>query len=68
MDGLLPPLRLRFLGHSTVLLTLDGVRMSRKKMYFMSDKAKGELGYRPRPAAEAIADAVRWFKVNGYLK
>src|SRR2546421_6923334 len=27
MDGLLPPLRLRFLGHSTVLLTLDGVRV-----------------------------------------
>ncbi len=30
--------------------TLDGVRMSRKKMYFSSAKAERELGYRPRPA------------------
>jgi dihydroflavonol-4-reductase len=47
--------------------TLDGVRMSRKKMYFSSAKAVGELGYTPRPAREAIADAVAWFKANGYL-
>jgi dihydroflavonol-4-reductase len=49
-------------------VTLDGVRMSRKKMYFTSDKASRELGYKPRPAREAIADAVGWFKANGYLK
>jgi dihydroflavonol-4-reductase len=49
-------------------VTLDGVRMSRKKMYFTSDKAARELGYQPRPAREAIADAVRWFRANGYLK
>jgi dihydroflavonol-4-reductase len=48
-------------------VTLDGVRMSRKKMYFTSDKASRELGYKPRPACEAIADAVGWFKANGYL-
>ena len=48
--------------------TLDSVRMSRKKMYFSSAKAMRELGYKPRPAREAIADAVAWFKANGYLK
>ena len=48
--------------------TLDGVRMSRKKMYFSSAKAERELGYKPRPAREAIADAVAWFAANGYLK
>ena len=48
-------------------VTLDGVRMSRKKMYFTSDKAARELDYKPRPACEAIADAVGWFKTNGYL-
>ncbi|MGA8758841.1 MAG: hopanoid-associated sugar epimerase [Stellaceae bacterium] len=48
--------------------TLDGVRMSRKKMYFSSAKADRELGYRPRPAHEAIHDAVAWFAANGYLK
>jgi dihydroflavonol-4-reductase len=49
-------------------VTLDGVRMSRKKMYFTSEKAARELGYAPRPAREAIADAVSWFEANGYLK
>jgi dihydroflavonol-4-reductase len=49
-------------------VTLDGVRMSRKKMYFTSEKASRELGYTPRPAREAIADAVSWFEANGYLK
>jgi dihydroflavonol-4-reductase len=48
--------------------TLDGVRMSRKKMYFSSAKAMHELGYAPRPATLAIADAVAWFGANGYLK
>jgi dihydroflavonol-4-reductase len=47
--------------------TLDGVRMSRKKMFFSSARAIGELGYAPRPAREAIADAVAWFDTNGYL-
>jgi dihydroflavonol-4-reductase len=48
-------------------ITLDGVRMSRKRMYFASSKAARTLGYRPRPARNAIADAVHWFKANGYL-
>ena len=48
--------------------TLDGVRMSKKKMYFSSAKASRELGYHPRPARDAIADAVAWFAANGYLK
>jgi dihydroflavonol-4-reductase len=49
-------------------VTLDGVRMSRKKMYFSSKKAARELGYQPRPARRAIADAVAWFEANGYLR
>jgi dihydroflavonol-4-reductase len=48
--------------------TLDGVRMSRKKMYFSSAKARRALGYAPRPAREAIADAVKWFEANRYLR
>jgi dihydroflavonol-4-reductase len=49
-------------------VSLDSVRMSRKQMYFSSDKAVRELGYAPRPASEAITDAVSWFKANGYFK
>src|SRR2546421_4916233 len=48
--------------------TVDGVRMSRKKMFFSSARAMRELGYAPRPARQAIADAVAWFKANGYLQ
>jgi len=48
-------------------ITLDGVRMSRKQMYFTSARASCKLHYRPRPAREAIADAIGWFKANGYL-
>ena len=48
-------------------VTRDGVRMARKKMYFTSAKAIRELGYAPRPAAQGIAEAIDWFKANGYL-
>ncbi|MDX2027119.1 MAG: NAD-dependent epimerase/dehydratase family protein [Alphaproteobacteria bacterium] len=47
-------------------VTVDALRMARKKMYFSSAKAERELGYRPRPAREAIADAITWFKKYGY--
>ncbi|HVJ40993.1 MAG TPA: hopanoid-associated sugar epimerase [Dongiaceae bacterium] len=48
--------------------TLDGVRLARKKMFFSSDRAIRVLGYQPRPAEAAIADAVQWFAANGYLQ
>ena len=48
-------------------LTLEGVRMSRKRMFFSSAKAERELGYPWRPPAEALADAVRWFRARGWL-
>ena len=43
------------------VVTRDHLRMSRKMMFFSSAKAEAELGYRPRPAREAVADAVAWF-------
>ncbi len=42
--------------------TVDAVRMSRHRMYFSSEKARRELGYSPRPADEAIRDAIEWFR------
>jgi dihydroflavonol-4-reductase len=48
-------------------ITLEGVRMSRKRMYFRSDKAVRELGYKWRPPAEAFEDAVGWFRERGSL-
>ncbi|MGH8220735.1 MAG: hopanoid-associated sugar epimerase [Steroidobacteraceae bacterium] len=49
-------------------VTVEGVRMSRKRMFFSSAKAVRELGYRWRPPREAFADAIRWFRENGYLR
>jgi len=48
-------------------VTLDALRMAKKRMYFTSAKAAAELGYRARPAEAALADAVDWFREAGYL-
>ena len=47
-------------------VTVDGVNMARKKMYFRSDKARRELGYSPRPARRALEDAIAWFRKQDY--
>ena len=44
-------------------LTVDSLKMSEKKMFFSSKKAKNKLGYRPRPVKNAIKDAVNWMKI-----
>ena len=58
----------RATGHGEPFVTVDGVRMARKTMYFSSAKAESALGYHARPATEALADAVTWFRGNGYLR
>ncbi len=47
-------------------VTVDGVNMARKYMYFSSARARRELGYEARPAREALEDAIDWFQQNGY--
>jgi dihydroflavonol-4-reductase len=46
-------------------IPLDAVRMARKKMWVRSDKAMGELGFRPGPAEGALRRAVEWFSGQG---
>ena len=48
-------------------VTREMLAMSKKKMFFASDKAKRELGYAPRPARAAVEDAVAWFRANGMI-
>jgi dihydroflavonol-4-reductase len=36
-------------------------------MWFSPEKAKRALGYTPRPARDAIVEAVAWFRDAGYL-
>lgn len=49
-------------------VTVDSVRMARKRMFFSSGKAERELGYRFRPARAAFEDALRWYREEGYLR
>jgi dihydroflavonol-4-reductase len=48
-------------------VTVEGVRMARKRMFFSSDKAARELDYRWRPPTHAFEDAVLWFREQGLL-
>jgi dihydroflavonol-4-reductase len=48
-------------------VTVDGLRMSKNKMYFTSAKAERELGYRARPYGEGLSHALDWFRAHGYL-
>ena len=47
-------------------VTVDGLRMARWRMFFSSAKAERELGYHHRPAEAALADALAWFRAEGY--
>jgi len=50
------------------MVTFDGLRMARKKMFFSSAKAERELGYSARPVDQALADAIDWFRQQGMLR
>lgn len=49
-------------------VTVDGLRMAKYRMFFSTAKAERELDYVARPADEGIADALAWFKDQGYIK
>jgi dihydroflavonol-4-reductase len=48
-------------------VTVDGLRMAKYRMYFTAAKAERDLGFKARPAIEALEDAIRWFREAGYL-
>ncbi|MDP6574278.1 MAG: NAD-dependent epimerase/dehydratase family protein [Rhodospirillales bacterium] len=58
----------RLSGGGEPFVTVDGVRMAKKRMYFSSAKARRDLGYGPRPAHQALVDAIAWFRENGYCR
>ena len=49
-------------------VTIDAVRMGRKKMFVSSAKAERELGWKAIPVDAALRRAVQWFTENGYAK
>ncbi len=56
-----------FPGTGQPMMTVDGVRMAKKHMFYSSVRAEQELGYMHRPAIEALRDAVVWFRKHGHL-
>ena len=48
-------------------VTRDGLRMAKHRMFFVSQKAERELGYRARPYVDGLSDAIDWFGRGGYL-
>ena len=49
-------------------IPVDGVKMSRHRMFVASDKAERELGYKPSSVDDALARAVQWYEGNGYIR
>lgn len=48
-------------------VTIDAVRMGRKKMWVSSAKAERELGYKVVPVDDGLRRACDWFRANGYV-
>jgi dihydroflavonol-4-reductase len=48
-------------------VTLDAVRMGRKKMFVSSAKAERALGWKIVPVDDALRRAVDWFREHGYI-
>lgn len=56
----------RLMG-KTPSISLEGVKMARKRMWVQNDKAVRELSLPQTPPEEALGRAVAWFKENGYV-
>jgi dihydroflavonol-4-reductase len=55
----------RLLAREPQLLVLHEVLLARQPLFFSSAKARDELGYRSRPASDALATTARWFAATG---
>ncbi len=57
-------LRCRIMGCEPSV-PLEGVRLSRERMFTDSSKAEGELGYQATPVTAALERAVTWYRRSG---
>ncbi|HVB59025.1 MAG TPA: hopanoid-associated sugar epimerase [Candidatus Acidoferrales bacterium] len=57
----------RLMGHEPHI-PIEGVKMSRHRMFAASDKAERELGYNPGPVEAGLERAVRWYEEHGYVR
>jgi dihydroflavonol-4-reductase len=53
--------------HRSPAATVTGVRLTRRVMHFDPHRSLHELGLNPRPVAQSLADAVAWYRAEGWL-
>lgn len=53
--------------HRPPLATVTGVRLTRRSMHFDPSASLAELGLKPRPLRASAADAVAWYRRQGWL-
>jgi dihydroflavonol-4-reductase len=53
--------------HRPPAATVTGVALTRRHMHFDPRRSLEELGLRPRPVAETLAETVAWFRAVGWL-
>lgn len=53
--------------HSIPAATVTGVKLTRRRMHFDASRSLAELGLKPRPVADSLADAVVWFRSVGWI-
>jgi dihydroflavonol-4-reductase len=53
--------------HRPPTATVTGVKLTRRTMQFDARRSLEELKLQPRPLAESLADALAWFRVQGWL-
>lgn len=49
-------------------IPVEGVKMSRHRMFVATDKAQKELGYQAGAVEPALTAAVRWYEEHGYVR
>ncbi len=59
--------RCRLHRRARPLVPLEGLRMSRERMFVDNSKARRELGFHAGSVREALDRAVRWYGRHGYL-
>jgi len=53
--------------HQIPAATITGVKLTRRRMQFDSARSLAAIGLTPRPVAESIREAVKWFRDTGWI-
>lgn len=53
--------------HRPPRANVTGVKLAKHFMHFDASRAVHELGYRPSPVRQALADAVAWYREQGWI-